>query len=288
MPPVSRSGASLPELLVALTLTGVVAAGALGFVRHVQATYRAEALEIDRSQSLRVAAAVLPAELRELDAADGDLVAMERTALTIRAPRQLAVLCRAPRFTDPPMRATLTLRGAPRFGVRDFNPRTDSLWVFYEGDPGTRNDDGWMRFSIDTLGPAGCPDGRPATMVSGAVWPAAGQRLGTGTIPSGAPALGFETVTYRLYRSSSDGQWYVGLQTAGGLQPLLGPVTNDGLTFGYFDSGGVPTPDPTRVGLIEVRVRARTVEPVRTPDHRLVYPLDSLVTVVALRNNRRF
>jgi hypothetical protein len=283
-----RSGASLPELVVALTLTAIVAAGALGLVRHVQDIYRAEALQIDRAQSLRVAAAVLPAELRELDAADGDLLVTAPTALTIRAARQLAALCRAPRFTVPPIRATLALRDSPRFGLRDFDPRTDSLWVFYEGDPGTRGDDGWTLISIDSLGPAVCPDGWPATMVSGAVRPAAGQGLGPGTIPSGAPVLGFETVTYRLYRSSSDGQWYVGLQTAGGLQPLLGPVTDDGLTFAYLDSGGAAVSEPTRVGLIEVRVRARTLEPVRTPDHGLTLPLDSLVTVVALRNNRRF
>jgi hypothetical protein len=99
--------------------------------------------------------------------------------------------------------------------------------------------------------------------------------------------LGFETLTYRLYRSSEDGRWYVGQQVGADLQPVLGPVTRDGLAFTYFDSIGAVTDQPNRVSLVEVRVRAPTMEPVRSSAGRLGTPVDSVVLAVALRNNRR-
>lgn len=286
----TQQGVSLTELLVALTITGIVTAGALGVVRHVQDASRKEALEIERARTLRIAAALLPAELRELDAADGDLVAMAPDALTIRAPRALGALCRAPRFESIPLRAVLTLRDSPRFGLRDFTPGADSLWIYYEGDAATRADDGWLRASLDSLVPDLCPGGHAGVRAAVGLGPAAGQRLAVGTIPAGAPVLSFETVTYRLYRSSSDGRWYIGLETGegGNLQPILGPVTRAGLGFTYLDSAGAPTADPARVALIELRVRAATVEPVRMADGRLAATLDSLVAVVALRNGPRF
>jgi hypothetical protein len=77
------------------------------------------------------------------------------------------------------------------------------------------------------------------------------------------------------------------MKTATDLQPLLGPVTSDGLAFAYFDSSGAVTTDPTRVSLIEIRVRTEAVQPVRRAG-RLERQVDSLVTLVALRNNRRF
>lgn len=288
MPALSRSGVSLPELLIALAIGGIIAAGSLRGVRGLAEVYRREALEIERARSLRVAAALLPAELRELDTVDGDLVAMGPTSLTIRAPRQLAVLCRAPRLTDPPTRATLTLRAGLRFGVRDFDPRRDSLWIFYDGNPGTRDDDGWLQASIDSLGADLCPDGRPGSSITGTLRPTARQYPGPGAVPSGAPVLGFETVTYRLYRSSGDGRWYMGLEAAGDLQPLLGPVTREGLSFAYLEASGAPTTEAGRVALIELRVRAPTAELVRTRDRRLDAPVDSLVRTVAPRNGPRF
>lgn len=118
--------------------------------------------------------------------------------------------------------------------------------------------------------------------------PAAGQTVVTGMIPLGAPVLGFETVTYRLYRSGEDGRWYVGMKTAVDLQPVLGPVTSDGLALAYYDSSGAVTAEPSQVSMIEVRVRAETPRPIRRSSGRLERSVDSLVTVVSLRNNRRY
>ena len=287
MPALTRGGFTLPELLVALTLFGLVSAGALGLLRRTRDAYRAESQGIDLQQNLRIAAAFLPAELRELDAADGDLVAMTDTAVTIRAPRQLAVACGASGL-DPSGELTLTLRDAPFHGLRDFNPAIDSLWIYSEADVGGSKAVDWMLGSIASLAPDSCPDGWPARRMTAVLHPAGGQVTSGRLVPSGAPVLGFETVTYRLYRSTEDRRWYVGMKTAADLQPLLGPVTNNGLAFAYFDSSGSVTTEPSRVSLIEVRVRARTAQPIRRAGGRLANHMDSVVLLVALRNNRRF
>jgi prepilin-type N-terminal cleavage/methylation domain-containing protein len=279
-------GVSLVELVVALTLSGLLATVVAGVLARTQGFYRATTQEIDVSQSLRVAGALLPAELRELDAADGDVVAMTPTAVTLRAPRQLAALCRAPLPGEVSGSVTLTLR-TPYSELRDFNPATDSLWVFREGDPLSPEDDDWIEAAITTLAPDSCPDGGSGLRVTAVPRLAAGQTMEAGVITAGAPVLGFETVTYRLYRSSADRRWYVGMQVASDLQPVLGPVTDDGLAFTYLDSSGTATTQATQVRVVELRVRARTVERIRTRVGTLDRPLDSLVTAVYLRNNPR-
>jgi prepilin-type N-terminal cleavage/methylation domain-containing protein len=281
-------GVSLVEVLVALTLSGLLASGVAGVLGHTQNFYRAATQEIDVSQSLRVAGAFLPAELRELDAADGDVVAMTPTAVTIRAARQLAALCRPPWPGDAPGSVYLTLRTPAFSELRDLNPATDSLWVFREGDPVSLEDDDWVAAAITAIEPDTCPDGGTGQRVTAFPRFASGQTLEAGQVAAGAPVLGFETVTYRLYRSSADRRWYVGMETSSDLQPVLGPVTADGLVFTYLDSTGATATQPARVRAIEFRVRARTVESIRTRDGRLDRPLDSLVAVVFLRNNPRF
>ena len=272
--PLIRRGVTVVELLVALVLFGVCSTAVVGVMRRVLGAYRATVQSIDRRQNLRIAAAFLPAELRTLDATDGDIVRMTRTAVTIRAPREFGVVCRDLPGGVPGV-TTLVLSDALRYGVRNVDADTDSLWIL-----AAAGDDRWIAAGVSSVAAGPCADGAP------------GIRLGV-TLPTpdgfpvGTPVLGFETVTYRLYRSSEDGRWYVGEQTGASLQPLLGPVTPDGLALSYLDSTGAATADPTLVRLIEVRVRAATVEPLRDASGLLGQPVDSLVTLVALRNNRR-
>jgi prepilin-type N-terminal cleavage/methylation domain-containing protein len=272
--PLIRRGVTVVELLVALVLFGVCSTVVAGVMRRFLGGYRATVQSIDRRQNLRIAAAFLPTELRTLDATDGDIVRMTRTAVMIRAPRVFGVLCR-----DQPAGVTgavvLVLSDALRYGVRNIDPDGDSLWILAAG-----GDDRWVRAGVTSIGAGPCADGAPGIRLDVTLPTVDG-------FPRGTPVLGFETVTYRLYRSSEDGRWYVGEQTGASLQPLLGPVTPDGLALSYLDSAGAVTSDPTLVRLIDVRVRAATVEPIRDASGSLGQPVDSLVTLVALRNNRR-
>lgn len=288
VPAMTRRGFTLAELLVALTLLGVLGVAIVGLLRGTQDTYRAQSQQIDVRENLRIASAFLPAELRELDAVDGDLVAIGLSALTVRAQRQLALLCRRPEPGLAPEEVVLTIRETPFAAWRDFNPSLDSVLVFSDGDTATPDDDAWVTGSIGSLSSDSCPDGEPGRRLTVRLRPLAGRGPLAWGVMAGAPVRGFETVAYRLYRSSEDGRWYVGLQSGSDLQPVLGPVTSDGLAFRYLDSSGTGTVLPSRVAMIEVRVRARTQAPIRDGGGRLAQPVDSVVSLVSLRNNRRF
>jgi prepilin-type N-terminal cleavage/methylation domain-containing protein len=292
----NRTGLSLTELLVALVLLGLVTTGLYLVLTGNQRVYRAQTLRMDLQQNIRAAASILPAELRELDATDGDLLAIATSSVTFRAMRQLGFLCRTPVLGA--VAAVLTVREQPLFGVRGFNTATDSILVYYEGDPRTRDDDGWVPGRLADVGGGTCDDGSPARLLTtalgfGSVTAPDGRSLPqlnqAGRITAGAPLRGFETITYRLYQGG-DGQWHIGMSTGGpgGTQPLIGPVLPNGFELVYRDSAGAVTAAPARVATIEVRLRAPTAEPVRRPDGTLAPAVDSLVTVVALRNNRRF
>ena len=112
-----------------------------------------------------------------------------------------------------------------------------------------------------------------------------------GAIPLGAPVRGWELVNYQLYRPAGDTSFYVGFQPAGaaGPQPLIGPVLTNGLTFQYFDINGNVTAVRAQVARIDITVRARTAAAVRAGGQAAAATMvDSVVTSVALRNNRRF
>jgi prepilin-type N-terminal cleavage/methylation domain-containing protein len=295
----NRSGLTLIELLVAMVLFGIVSLGIYRVLVNNQRVYQAQTQRIDLQQNIRAAVSILPAELRELDATDGDILAMGANTITVRTMRQLGFLCNTPVLgIGSPV---LVIRNRPFFSVRDFNITNDSILVYYEGGQQSRNDDSWIPGRITAIAPGVCTDGTvgrtlTTALAFGTVAAPTGtlpatyvQLQQTGRIQIGAPVRGFEVVTYRAYQAA-DSKWYVGLQSglSGGMQPLIGPILANGLTFTYRDSLGAVTAVPARVATIEVRLKAQTAQPLRQPNGTLGYPVDSVGTIVALRNNRRF
>ncbi|PYP08056.1 MAG: hypothetical protein DMD59_13390 [Gemmatimonadetes bacterium] len=73
------------------------------------------------------------------------------------------------------------------------------------------------------------------------------------------------------------------------MQPLVGPVLTNGLTFQYYAADGSVTAVKNQVARVDITVRARTTSAIRgggqAPAATVV---DSISTSVALRNNRRF
>lgn len=290
----TRRGFTLVELLVALLLLGIVSTGIYRVLVNNQRIYQAQTQRIDLQQNIRAATAILPAELRELDAADGDLIAMDSTSITLRAPRWLGIICGRPTIAPPVggvATVTMLIR-TPLYGTRDLNMDSDQLLVYYEGQQGEINDDGWVRGPItQNLPNVNCAgDNGPARQLVASLVFGVNQFAVTGMIPNGAPVRGFEVVTYSLYQAS-DGRWYLGYQGSQPgetRQPLIGPLVGaNGVLFQYFTAAGAVTTVPAQVAQVRITLRAQTAQLVAQQTGPRAYVTDSIVTTVALRNNRR-
>ena len=296
----NRRGFTMLELLVALVLLGLVSTAIYRVLVNNQRLYMAQTQRIDLSQNIRAAATILPSEFRELDAFDGDIEFMSPTELRIRAMRWLSFVCVPPVLDGNPAGRQMIIRGRAVgdpmfFGARYINEFTDSLLIYWDGNQTTRMDDYYVRARLAaTPGNQQCPavglvPAQPGTRLlwDGVFLP--GTNV-LGAITTGAPVRGFERVIYRLYQPAGDTSWYIGMQPGNQtIQPLVGPVLANGLTFQYFNAAGVATAVRTQVARIDVTVRARTQAPVRAggqaPQRAIV---DSITFSVALRNNRRF
>lgn len=298
--PMSRRGFTMIELLVALVLLGLVSTAIYRVLVNNQRVYMAQTQRIDLSQNIRAANTILSAEFRELDAFDGDIAAMTSSSIDIRGMRWLSFVCVPPVLDGNPAGRQMIIRGnavgTPMFfGSRYVNEVRDSLLIYLDGNQTTRLDDYYVLARLAaTPGNQQCP-------AVGAIPAQPGTRIlfdgnfvpGTniaGAITMGAPVRGFERVRYALYQPSGDTSFYIGFQPAGQtMQPLVGPVLTNGLTFQYFNAAGAVTAIRTQVARIDVTVRARSQAQVRpggdAPRRAIV---DSITFSVALRNNRRF
>src|SRR2546423_10405397 len=144
MPVLARRGFTLIELMIAIVLLGLVSAAVYKVLINSQRVYLAQTQTIDLQQNIRAAAAILRAEFRELDAADGDLKAMTATSVRIRAMRQLAFVCTDPVLGGGIGQIVLTVRKTPIYGTRQTFKQGDSLLVYWEGNATTRADDQWL------------------------------------------------------------------------------------------------------------------------------------------------
>jgi prepilin-type N-terminal cleavage/methylation domain-containing protein len=290
-----RRGFTMIELLVALVLLGLVSTALYRVLVNNQRLYMAQTQRIDLSQNIRAATTILPAEFRELSASEGDITALSATSLSIRAMRWLGFICQPPVLGGVLGGVSMVIRGGAMgqpmfFGSRNIDETKDSLLIYYDGNQSSRADDFWaLGRPISAPNGQNCLDGRPGQRLVFNLT-LLGQPNIPGAITLGAPVRGFERVTYQLYQPAGDTSWFIGFQPQGGtMQPLIGPVLSNGLAFSYFDSTGAVTANRLRVARIDIVVRARTAAPVRTggqsPMRNIV---DSVVTSVALRNNRRF
>ncbi len=161
----ARRGFTMVELLVALVLLGLVSAALYRVLVNNQRLYMAQTQRIDLSQNIRAAANILPAELREIDASEGDIVSMTPTRLEIRAMRWLGFACLPPVLGGALNGLTMVIRGGTPgqplfFGARGMNIATDTMLIYYDGNPTSRNDDYWARGTFTGVVPVAqnCPD----------------------------------------------------------------------------------------------------------------------------------
>lgn len=281
-----RAGFTLIELMVGIVLSTAVLGAVYSLLTNNQRFYRAQSQIVDVQQNIRAVGQILPSELRELAASDGDIIEMSDTALTIKAMRGFGLTCSA----ASPSAGTIVLRNSLLSGYRGIDPTRDSVLVFRDGDSTRSSDDRWLHSPILSVTTAGvtCTDGAAGTrlLLTGLVG-------GTGLLDSvslGSPVRTFEVVNYRLYQDS-DRSWWLGVRTFStsgwsSTSPVAGPLRpDDGLTFTYMDEDGDTTADPTAVAQIELVVRGRSTQPINVKGRRPGQYEDSMTVRVALRNN---
>ena len=270
-----RRGVTTVELIVVLTVAGVLSAAIGTLLRRQQRFYSRAALAVAHRVSLRDATSILPAELRALSPAGGDVLAVSDSSLEIRATIGAGIVCGvaadaltldvAP--TGPASGTTLAA-----FGM---TPQPGDLALVYDaGAPDDSVDDGWV--SRDIVSAASTSEACVASpLVPTELAAAAGLRIRVATpLP---PSVGQSTIAhvvrrvrYRLYRAGS-GDWYLGYSEWDGagynvVQPVSGPFAsysrrsaNTGLLLRYFDADGIEVPagdDVTRITRVEVVARS--------------------------------
>jgi len=289
----SARGFTLVELIVAMVLGALVAAGAYRAIVGTQRVTQAGAQKVDVQQNLRAGATYMASVLRELDATDGDINVATATRLRFRSMRWVGVLCAAP----TPAGATsvvLTIRSGSVFGLRPPSVVEDSALVFADGDPGTRADDVWLSGAVTGVSGAVCGDGSAATDLTVAITGASGgQAAALATVTAGAPVRGFQAEELSLFQAA-DSRWWMGQRTANRsgswtpVRPLVGPLTAAGLTFAYHDTTSAMTGVLTDIASVSITMRGESERRVRELGGNVDYTRDSIITRAALRNNVRF
>jgi prepilin-type N-terminal cleavage/methylation domain-containing protein len=291
-----RLGVTLVELVVALTLFGVVATLTLSVLRSQQRFHVGALQIIDTKRSVHQAVDLLYGDLRA--ASGADIYALSDSSIAFRAAHGASAVCA---LDSTRTVATLPARGS---GISTFlsMPRAgDSLLVFDPGDSATADDDRW-RAHVLTADPGGdiCPL-RPFGLAAHAADVARGIGLAiapplTANVLVGSPVRFFRPTAYVLYRSSG-AEWMLGYSTcAAGTcrvrQPLSGPYLPfasggaGGIALRYFDAEGIPTNDRSRVARVDVVARARSASVLELAHLRGRRYQDSLAVTIALRNRR--
>jgi len=261
-----RRGFTLVELLIVAVLGVIVVGATYQMILTSQRAYTIQTAQIQGQQTVRAGIDILFNELRELSGPEGDILTMTSSQIKVRVMRAFGLVCNVGIFGSP-----IRVKKIGRFFESG-----DSIVVFADNDPAISTDDTILSgavSSIDTTQSCTGTDTAQSLAVP-ALFIAllAGER-----VRLGAPVRGFEVYTYGLF--SVDGDYYLARQSGSTTEPLVGPLSSNGVSFTYLDVFGNVTTDPTAVSQIEVTLRSKSnVSGDRGP------VADSLTTAIYLRN----
>lgn len=237
----SRDGFTFLELIVVSVLAVVIISASLGVLIVNQRVFTAQTAQIQGTQALRGAAAILTAELREVSGPLGDIVMMSEDSVRVRGQREYGIICEDAALGTSEWRA---LKMGPWLKVND------SVFVLADNNGGTAADDAWILTTIATLDSTATCYGDPSQQIVFAD----NAPFATDSVSSGALVRSFTHVTYGLMQR--DSAFFLGRREKGGdWSPLVGPITSNGITFRYLDALGEPTTTATDVAQIEAKIR---------------------------------
>ena len=260
----SRAGMSLAELLVALSLGGIVlAVAASSMLRQQRGVRWIEGLSGAELQ-VRPVSSALADELSQLDASAGDIAPGQASdsSLQLRSVVAASLTCdSAAMLTLMPDTASVP----SMVGGMSVPAVGDSVWL-YLGAPF-----GWRARTVigvtRTTTACAVPTSAPGPTFRLLLDAPAG-------VAAGTPVRVTRWERWVVYRAG-DGRWYVGIRDYSpatsrflAAQPVAGPVLRAGRRgartgFRYFDASGSPLdPDGTNEGRIaRVRITALSVVP---------------------------
>jgi prepilin-type N-terminal cleavage/methylation domain-containing protein len=290
MHPMTRRGFTLIELLIGMVLTLLVAGIVYQVMVSSRRLQRTTYARMDTQQSARTAALFLTTALREIDAYSGDLIAASDTSLRYRAMRWTGMTC-TPLSGGTPL--TVGIRSTQLWGAGTPTVGPDSVLVYLERDPNTRNDDIWVAGVLTAVGNNTCSSGGTSRTVTFNIDAAdGGNAAAVAGFRAGAPVRGIQQEEVTIITAAGDS--WLGRRTmlADGTwstyEPVIGPLTpGSGLRFTMFDSLMTATTTPSQAASVQFVIRAQSRE-IGYFNGLNRQHVDSVVSRVALRNNTRF
>ena len=315
MSPMShRRGFTLLEIVVVLTLLGLVLALVVPIGTALQRQLADAGDRAGTLERLRDASAILPMDLRALSSPGGEITAAEARDSSLQVQITLAggVLCGVT-GTSALLALGTRADGTVRPGVPAVG---DTLWVLEDRDSVER----WVPLAAHAVGVVPAPCGLARGSGTGAVLDTlrvtsvdVGVALGDSASPPlstrdsaiarigiGAPVRITRPTRYSYYRGA-DGRWYLGLREWSGtsgsfqiVQPVSGPFRapaagqGSGLAFRYFDSTGAAVApgaiDTRGIALVELSMHPLVRR--TAGSSRPWGATDSFSVAVSLRNRR--
>jgi len=276
-----RRGFTLVEILVSLVVMVIVTGAIYKMLTSSQRLSRAQAERVSLQSNVRSGALIVPAELRELNTvlgnvANTDVLTALPTDITYRAMRGIGFVCQTPTAT------VIQVARSSYSAYRDPAAGRDGVYIFIDGNPDISTDDVWLPLGLTGVAGASSCGGAIALTVTTSP-------TDLTLLPVGTPVRIYETMQLQLY--SSGGKNWLGARSVSAgetsMQPVLGPLTANGLAFEYLGAGGAATTDPTAIKSIRVTIRGVTDQNINLGDGSsgtLASVQDSLVTQVVLRN----
>jgi type II secretory pathway pseudopilin PulG len=277
-------GFTLLETMVATAMSLMVSGAVYQLLVTTQRLARVQTEHLALQSTVRSAVLVVLNELRGLSTAQGqggernDLLSGTATGMTYRATRGVGLTCQPPTFTQ------IRLAQSGFVAAREPQPGRDSAYVFVEGDANTDQDDIWQPVAITAVS--------TLTSCAGSLEPGLTLTVSPTSslvgLTAGTPVWIYEVMELRLYRS--EGKSWLGMRSVSAgeaIQPLAGPLSDDGFRLDYLDRAGRPTGDVTAVSSIGIAVHGVGADQPSlngTTNDRLS---EELVTEIALRNSFR-
>jgi prepilin-type N-terminal cleavage/methylation domain-containing protein len=281
-----RRGFTVPELLVAVVIFGIVSTAIYGLLVRTQRLSRTQAERSMMQANIRTGMALVTSELRELNAnaTQADIYALSATAIEYKGMRGLGFVC------DVVTGSITVPRGDLWNGFRNPQAGRDRVMVFVDNDPDTAADDAWTERASQSINSTTC-------ILNGVTLP--GWRLNlnpnlsadtVAMISEGSPVRTFERM--EIARMDFTGESWLGARSVSGgeaLTQILGPLTAAGVTFsGWTEAAGTSTETttPANIRTIRLTLRGLTQNIVAAGAGTVAWQRasDTLMTDIRLRN----